>query len=92
MPVYVGGTLTEGEMRALLSAAGFPEWTWAKALAVAWCESRWNPAATGAQGEMGLFQVHPRWHADATYDPLGNVQAAYRISGGGASWAAWTCG
>ena len=58
---------------------------------VAFCESRFNPNATGAQGEMGLFQIHPRWHADATYDPLGNTLAAYRISKGGTQWHAWSC-
>jgi hypothetical protein len=56
---------------------------------VAWCESRWNPDATGAEGEQGLFQVHPRWHPDATYDPLGNALAAFRISSGGIDWSAW---
>ena len=27
---------------------------------VAWCESRFNRYAIGAQGEIGLFQLHPR--------------------------------
>lgn len=63
----------------------------AAACAVSWCESRWNPNATGAQGEMGWFQIHPRWHADATYDPAGNIAAALRISNGGTNWSAWTC-
>lgn len=58
---------------------------------VAFCESRYNPNATGAQGEMGYFQIHPRWHADATYDPLGNTLAAFRISTGGTQWHAWSC-
>lgn len=56
---------------------------------VAWCESRYNPNATGAEGERGWFQIHPT-HADSTYDPLGNVLAAYRISVGGTTWTAWT--
>src|SRR5690606_37997430 len=61
------------------------------ACAVAWCESRWNPNATGSQGERGLFQVHPAFHPDATYDPYGNTVAAYRISRGGTDWSQWTC-
>lgn len=72
------------------------------ACGVSKCETRgnpWNIWATGAQGEMGWFQVHPRYHADATYDPEGNVRAAYRISHGGTyrishggtNWAAWSC-
>jgi hypothetical protein len=58
--------------------------------AISWCESNWNPNATGAEGERGYFQVHPRWHADATYDPAGNVASAVRISRGGADWSQWT--
>lgn len=57
---------------------------------ISYCESTWNPNTTGSQGERGYFQIHPRWHADSTYDPAGNVAAALRISGGGASWGAWT--
>ena len=55
------------------------------------CESDGDPNKTGAEGEMGLLQIHPRWHHDATYDPLGNLLAAYRISAGGTNWSAWTC-
>ena len=39
---------------------------------------------------MGWFQVHPRWHHDATYDPVGNTLSAFRISSGGYDWSAWT--
>lgn len=63
----------------------------AAACAISWCESTWNADATGEQGERGYFQVHPRYHADATWDPEGNARAAYRISGGGVDWSAWTC-
>lgn len=55
------------------------------------CESDGDPNKTGAEGEMGLLQIHPRWHHDATYDPLGNLLAAYRISAGGTDWSQWTC-
>ena len=54
------------------------------------CESGGNPNATGSAGERGLMQIHPL-HFDSTYDPEGNLRAAYRISGGGSSFAAWTC-
>ncbi len=57
---------------------------------ISFCESMWNPGATGASGEMGYFQINPRWHADATYDPAGNVAAAVRISHGGSNWSAWS--
>lgn len=57
---------------------------------ISFCESGWNPNVTGAQGERGYFQIHPAYHHDSTYDPVGNVAAAVRISGGGASWSAWS--
>lgn len=74
-----------------LVASIFPAWAVSSALAIIQCESEGNPNATGAQGERGLFQIHPRWHPDSTYDPEGNVRAAYRISGGGTDWGAWSC-
>ena len=83
--------LTEAQMVDLLRQAGFDEYTWPFMLRIAWCESKFSPNATGAAGEVGLFQVHPRWHPDATYDPLGNVKAAYRISAGGYDYSAWSC-
>lgn len=58
--------------------------------AISFCESGWDPSSTGAEGERGYFQVHPRWHYDSTYDPAGNVAAAVRISSGGSDWSAWT--
>lgn len=33
-----------------------PDWL----ISVAWCESKLDPFAIGAQGEVGLFQLHPR--------------------------------
>jgi hypothetical protein len=69
----------------------FPAFAVETVLRIMNCESSGNVNATGSAGEMGLMQIHPRWHPDATYDPIGNLRAAYRISGGGTSWGAWTC-
>lgn len=57
---------------------------------VSWCESGWDPDATGGEGERGWFQIHPVHGWQSTYDPAGNVAAAVRISDGGANWSAWT--
>lgn len=83
--------LTKAEMRSLALAGGFPAWAVPAALRVAWCESSWQPWRTGRAGERGLWQVHPLYHPDSTYDPLGNARAAVRISAGGRDWSQWTC-
>lgn len=71
-----------------LVASIFPEHAVDTMLALIACESGGDPNVTGAAGERGLAQIHPL-HADSTYDPEGNIRAAYRISSGGESWAAW---
>lgn len=88
IPIYGEGV----EQWRWLVASIFPAWAVDKVLDVMDCESEGDPNATGAQGEMGLMQLHPKWHSDATYDPYGNLVAAYRISSGGTDWSAWTCG
>lgn len=74
-----------------LVASIFPAWAVNTALRIMDCESKGDPNAIGAQGELGLFQIMPYWHPDATLDPTGNVLAAYRISNGGRDWSAWSC-
>lgn len=64
---------------------------WIRAVRVAWCESHFNPGATGSAGERGYWQIHPV-HADSTYDPDGNARAMARISAGGRTFAAWMGG
>lgn len=70
-----GGQLTRQEMEAVLAEAGWSGAALEEALAVAWCESRWSPWATGASlpasegnlpqaqhGEIyGLFQLWGGW-------------------------------
>ncbi len=57
--------------------------------AISYCESGWDQNETGDAGERGWFQIHPI-HSDSTYDPVGNVAAANRISNGGTDWGAWS--
>lgn len=68
----------------------FPAFSVETVLRIMRCESGGNSNATGSAGERGLMQIHPL-HFDSTYDPTGNLLAAFRISGGGTSWGAWTC-
>lgn len=65
------------------------------ACAIAWCESRYNPLASGDGGvSLGLFQVNTGWHGpsgpngwaswagiepEALYDPAVNADVARRI-------------
>ena len=79
----------EGGMLAWIRVI-FPEWAWSRAFGIGSCESGGNSNATGSAGERGYFQIHPI-HFDSTYDPEGNVRAAYRISRGGSDWSAWSC-
>lgn len=37
-------------------------------------ESRGNPYMIGSQGEVGLMQIHPRWHRNVTAEIRGNIE------------------
>ena len=98
-----GGSLTEVEMVAVLTEAGWPAELHAAALAVSWCESRWSPYAVGDGGRsLGLFQMQwsgagwrgwfiPAGEDEAmAHDPVTNARTAwwaYQRS----SWGPWTC-
>lgn len=76
---------------------------WA-ALRVAECESHLWPRALGADGERGLFQIHPihrrsasnpdglsAWTWAHMFDARVNARVAYRMSKRGTDWDPWTC-
>lgn len=99
----LGGSLSEAEMRAVLTLAGWPVELHAEALAVAWCESRWSPLAVGdGSNSLGLFQLNGMWFPyageDGTRwaDPLVNARTAYAvyqydIGRGYVPWKQWSC-
>lgn len=100
----MGGTLTEAEMRAVLTEAGWPAEWHDDALAIAWCESRWSPYAVGDGGNSrGLFQLNvATWFAYAGEgpemwaDPLTNARVAWAVMGydagrGYERWRQWSC-
>jgi soluble lytic murein transglycosylase-like protein len=68
----------------------FPAFAVETVLRIMHCESGGDPNATGAAGERSLMQIHPL-HYDSSYDPEANLRAAFRISGGGQSFSAWSC-
>jgi hypothetical protein len=65
-------------------------WPCEEALAVAWCESRFDPRAVGAYGERGLFQVHPGFWGPVPTEPEGQVAQAYAIWREH-GWEPWRC-
>lgn len=99
----LGGSLSEAEMRAVLTLAGWPAELHDEALAISWCESRWSPYAVGDGGNsLGLFQLNGMWFPyageDGTRwaDPLVNARTAYAvyqydIGRGYVPWKQWSC-
>jgi hypothetical protein len=67
-----------------------PPWPCEEALAVAWCESRFDPQAVGDYGERGLFQVHPGFWGPVPPDPQGQVAQAHAIWREH-GWGPWRC-
>lgn len=65
------------------------------ALAVAWCESRFDPNEVGDDRERGLFQIHPtHWswlEPDLLFDARYNAEMAFELSRGGTNWSSWSC-
>ncbi len=58
------------------------------ALAVMSVESGFNPLARSASGDLGLFQLSPRWHADLTDADRVNIDANVE-RGCGTLFEAW---
>jgi len=50
--------LDRAEVRRIVEY-NWPSWVVDEAVEVAWCESRFDAAAVGEAGEVGLFQIHP---------------------------------
>ena len=80
----------------------FPEHLVEQAVEVAECESRNHPEAVGAVGEIGLFQIYPRYWSyllepgESLYDPETNVRIAatlarYGVERFGDPWHYWSC-
>ena len=79
-------------------------WSGQTALRIARCESGLNPRAVnwgdGGGVSAGIFQVnHVHRHsgeslltfAKRMWNPVANINYAYRLSRGGKSWSAWSC-
>jgi hypothetical protein len=74
------------------------DWPCAEALAVAWCESRWQPDAVSNDGQnFGLFQINAVHQArvdgdlDRLLDAATNVSVAFSIWRANGGWGPWSC-
>ena len=95
---HAGGPLTETEMRNL-AAQYFPTEGVDKAVLVAWCESRYDPAAYNPAGPYaGLYQhsvtywdgraLLAGWAGASVYDPIANTAVtAWLVARDG--WGHW---
>lgn len=72
----------------------------APALAIAWCESRYNPKAIGDHGlALGVFQIRwdahagrvarQGWARDDLFDPWKNAQLALQLYSDSRGWRPW---
>lgn len=83
------GTLSCSGLENLWTAAGGNPGSAFIAAEIAMAESGGQQYATGPAGEEGYWQINPI-NGDATYNAIGNAQAAIHISGNGTDWSAWT--
>jgi hypothetical protein len=94
--------LTRGEVVIVLRAAGWEGELLEQAVEVAWCESRWQPAARNGDAILGLFQLWGGWFPwagedlERWADPVVNARTARRVverdvALGRGPWAQWAC-
>ena len=80
----------EAQVRAAVQAY-FPASEWARAMRVAWCESRFQPWAVEPGGaHFGVFQTDPSLHGPVPVDIDGQVRQAAAVWRAG-GWAMWSC-
>lgn len=93
--------LSEAEVRAAATQAGWPAYLLDQLVEVAWCESSYRPNASNAWA-YGIMQLVPNWfdYAGVDFalwtDPVVNMRVAYSVynydlSRGNAPWYQWVC-
>ena len=93
--------LSEAEVRAAASSAGWPAGLLDQVVEVAWCESSYRPNATNGWA-YGVMQLVPNWfdYAGVDFalwtDPVVNLRVAYAayqydIGRGNTPWQQWIC-
>lgn len=83
-------TYTVGQLEALWIQAGGDPAQAPRAAAQAMAESGGNENAVSPTNDVGLWQINrTSWGPLATTNPLGNAQAAVKISQNGTNWRPW---
>ena len=95
-----GTQLTAAQIAVYGKNAGFSQSDDVTAVAVSEAESSGWTNAVNVNGDShcsrdrGLWQINDYWHPEVTdaeaFDPTSAAQAAYRISGQGTDWTAWS--
>jgi len=94
------GILTDAEIAAICTSAGFSGHGCTTAIAIALAESGGDPLATNTVGNVppstdrGLFQINSHYHPEVTddvaFNPTLAAKAVYLISYSGTDWSQWT--
>jgi LysM repeat protein len=88
----LSGTLSCSGLEALWEAAGGSPAAAFTAAEIAMAESGGNQYALSPTDDYGYWQINAAAHgaAQATFNPIGNAQAAVAISSDGTNWEPWT--
>ena len=85
------GNLACSGLEALWEAAGGSHAEAFTAAEIAMAESGGRQYALSPTNDYGYWQINgSHGPAEATFNPVGNAEAAIAISGNGSDWAAWT--
>lgn len=86
----LSGTLGCSGLEQLWIAAGGNPGVAVTAASIAMAESGGNQDALSSTNDYGYWQINGSHGALATFDPMGNAQAAIIISSDGTNWTPWT--
>jgi LysM repeat protein len=84
------GTLGCSGLEHLWEQAGGNSGEAVMAASIAMAESGGNQYAHSPTDDYGYWQINGSHGSQATYDPIGNAQAAISISGDGSNWSPWS--
>lgn len=95
---FAGLATGNSSLVGLLKQTGFSGEGLRMAYAIMMAESGGNPLARNVNSDgsidRGLFQINNKWHPEVTdamaYNAAMNAAAAFRISGAGSNWNAWS--